>query len=489
MPSHSRNAVIGCQPPNPGRGAWNVRCKSQVDRDPGTNSSRLELRWGLVLISLALSVHIAVISVWTESSSRRAQELYRTALMSVELISRIARDLDQQRILLDVHILESQPTGMAQLEGELERAAMDLDQAEHAYSPLVELPGEETTWREAQQLISRFGRTKAEVLALSRQNRDVEARARMTANFDDYGKLQRRILTLIAIERAGADGAMTRTRILRRINVIGLLATGIVVLAVVVILGRRAIRRITSYEEQIVGYTRTLEERNRELDAFAGRLAHDLLGPVASLKLSADLLARPEGASHQSARDRLRRSIEQMTTMIEDLLAFARADTATKSVPCDPAAVAAKVGDDFLVRFSDRASLHTHVEPARVEYREGLLRQVLWNLVENGVKYRREDVDADITVSGHSAAGWYELRVADNGPGVSPEDAPHIFEPLYRADPTRHIPGTGLGLSIVKRIVEAGGGRISLQSQVGRGSTFVLRLPLARESTDVTEAA
>jgi signal transduction histidine kinase len=465
-----------------------------VDRDPGTNSSRRELKWGLALISLALIAHITFISFWTESSASRARQLYRDSLMSVELITRIARDLDQQHIFLDMHVLENEASGMAQVERELDRAAADLKEAKNAYSPLVELPGEEATWREAQRLIARFETTKAEVLALSTENRDAEARARMTRDFDDYSKLQRRIVALIAIERAGADGAMTRTRILQRINVIALLATGIVVLLVVLILGRRAIRRITSYEEQIEGYTGALEERNRELDAFAGRLAHDLLGPVASLKLSADLLSWPEGAApalggHQPARDRLRRSIEQMTTMIEDLLAFARADTAAKSAACDPAAVVAKVGDDFLVRFAGKASLHTQVEAARVAYREGLLRQVLWNLVENGVKYRKDDVDAEITISGHVNVSWYELRVSDNGSGVLPEDAPHIFEPLFRADPTRHIPGTGLGLSIVKRIVEAGGGRISLQSQPGHGTTFVLRLPLARESADETEAA
>ena len=465
-----------------------------MDRDPGTNSSRLELRWGLALISLTLIAHLAVISVWTESTTDRAQQLYRDALTSVELISRIARDLDQQHILLDVHVIESDPSGMEQIERELGRAAADLKQAKSAYTPLVELPGEEATWRDAQQLIARFDTAKSEVLALSRKNLDTQARARMSANFDDYSQLQRRIATLIAIERTGADGAIARIRTLRRINVVGMLATGIVVLLVVLVLGRRAIRRITTYEEQIVEYTRTLEERNRELDAFAGHLAHDLLGPVASLKLSADLLSSTEGAvppsaGHQSAGDRLRRSIEQMTTMIEDLLAFARADMSTISAPSDPAAVAAKVGEDFLVRFGDRASLHTQVEAASVAYREGLLRQVLWNLVENSVKYRRVDVDTEIAISGRVAAGFYELRVSDNGPGVPPEDAAHIFEPLYRADPTRHIPGSGLGLSIVKRIVEAGGGRISLQSQPGHGTTIVLRLPLVRESTDVTEAA
>src|SRR5499427_6114471 len=106
---------------------------------------------------------------------------------------------------------------------------------------------------------------------------------------------------------------MARIRVLRRINLFALLATGIIVLLVVLTIGQRMIRRITSYEEQIVGYARMLEERNRELDAFAGRLAHDLLSPVASLKLSADLLSRPEGVGYQSAYDRLQRSIEHMT--------------------------------------------------------------------------------------------------------------------------------------------------------------------------------
>jgi signal transduction histidine kinase len=281
---------------------------------------------------------------------------------------------------------------------------------------------------------------------------------------------------------------MTRIRSLRRVNVIALLATGIVVLIVVLILGRRAIRRITSYETQIVEYARTLEERNRELDAFAGRLAHDLLGPVASLTLSADLLSRPEGG-HQSALDRLRRSIDHISTMTRDLLAFARADATATSAPCDPAVVAAKVGDDFLLRLGDQASLHLDVEPAAVACREGLLRQVLWNLVENGVKYRRENVDARIAVSGHAGASWYEFRVSDNGRGIQPEDAVHVFEPFYRADPTRHVPGTGLGLSIVKRIVEAGGGGISVETAPDRGTTFVLRLPLARKSPGFREAA
>ena len=111
-----------------------------MDRDPGTNSSRRELNWGLALISLALIAHITLISFWTESSSSRAQRLYLDSLTSVELITRIARALDQQHILLDMHILESEPRGMAQIESELDRAAADLKEQAGELPPAPKAP-------------------------------------------------------------------------------------------------------------------------------------------------------------------------------------------------------------------------------------------------------------------------------------------------------------------------------------------------------------
>ena len=141
--------------------------------------------------------------------------------------------------------------------------------------------------------------------------------------------------------------------------------------------------------------------------------------------------------------------------------------------------VAAKVRDDFEERFGEDARLHETVAPASVAFTEGLLRQVLWNLVENGVKYRRDDVRADIGIVGRVAGGCYELQVSDNGLGMLPEDAQRAFAPFYRAPAAQDVSGTGLGLSIVKRIIEAGGGSVQVKTQLGRGTTFALQLPLA----------
>ena len=110
----------------------------------------------------------------------------------------------------------------------------------------------------------------------------------------------------------------------------------------------------------------------------------------------------------------------------------------------------------------------------------GLLRQVLWNLAENGLKYRRRDVAAELEIEGHATEKSYDLRVSDNGIGMSLDEASHIFDPFYRAPRVREVPGTGLGLSIVKRIVHASGGTVAVSSKLGEGSTFIVNFPLSK---------
>jgi hypothetical protein len=244
------------------------------------------------------------------------------------------------------------------------------------------------------------------------------------------------------------------------------------------VLGRQGVNRIASYEEQLVGYSADSK------GAIASSMpspeeSRTTCKPVASLTLSVDLMSRKAASEETPALDRMRRSIKRISAMIDDLLAFARADAHPDGAPCNPAVVAAKIRDDFTERFGDAASLHEIVEPASVGYNEGLLRQVLWNLVENGVKYRRDDVPADIGIFGRVVGGRYELQVSDNGLGMLPEEARRAFDPFYRGQRVQDVSGTGLGLSIVKRIVEGGGGSVLVKTQLGSGTTFVLQLPVA----------
>ncbi len=107
------------------------------------------------------------------------------------------------------------------------------------------------------------------------------------------------------------------------------------------------------------------------------------------------------------------------------------------------------------------------------------LRELLLNLVDNGVKYT--PTRGEMMISLERDDGRIKLRVMDSGIGIAPKDQPHIFDRFFRVDKarSRKAGGSGLGLSICKWIVQAHGGEISVESQVGKGSTFTVTLPVA----------
>jgi two-component system phosphate regulon sensor histidine kinase PhoR len=102
--------------------------------------------------------------------------------------------------------------------------------------------------------------------------------------------------------------------------------------------------------------------------------------------------------------------------------------------------------------------------------------QILCNLIDNAIKYAPR---ASVTLSATVADSGVNLSVSDTGPGIAPEHLPRLFERFYRVDRgrSRDVAGTGLGLSIAKHYAEAMGGQITVESTLGRGSTFTLRLP------------
>jgi two-component system, OmpR family, sensor kinase len=126
-------------------------------------------------------------------------------------------------------------------------------------------------------------------------------------------------------------------------------------------------------------------------------------------------------------------------------------------------------------------ALEGELEPAWVRGDPDRLRQVILNLVTNGIQHNREG--GKVRVSCRVENGHSVLAVSDTGPGISPEHLPHLFERFYRVDMARagRSDGAGLGLAICKAIIEAHGGRMEVESQPGSGATFSLRLP--RETT------
>jgi two-component system phosphate regulon sensor histidine kinase PhoR len=105
--------------------------------------------------------------------------------------------------------------------------------------------------------------------------------------------------------------------------------------------------------------------------------------------------------------------------------------------------------------------------------------QMVLNLVDNAVKYGR--AGGQVRVTAARADGWIDISVSDDGPGIESRHLPRLFERFYRVDPGRSASdgGSGLGLAIVKNLAESMGGRVSVTSEVARGTRFTIRLPAA----------
>src|SRR5262249_13868638 len=162
-----------------------------------------------------------------------------------------------------------------------------------------------------------------------------------------------------------------------------------------------------------------------------------------------------------------------------DLLALSRISTQTVGTICQMTDVATHAQEDLASKVEAVSGvLQIDMDPATIAANKGLIRQVLWNLGENAIKYRRQDVPLRLEITGRTTRDSYELTVSDNGSGMSPSVARQAFEPFFRGMETESAPGTGLGLSVVKRVVEVSGGTILVDSEVGRGTTFRIRFPI-----------
>jgi signal transduction histidine kinase len=406
------------------------------------------------------------------------EEIVLNMLASIELVSRMRRDVDQVKLNTDQHILEKEAHSMAALEARIRAAEADCAAAGVAYDPLTTLPDEAATWTELKREFAQLQPPLDATLAMSRANDDEGARAafdRLGANFTT---IDQHLLRLAQINHDAARDTMQRVDTLQRTStaLLRVLAVGGICLTILV--GAATARLALRREQLQRHYTEVLEARNRELDAFAGRVAHDLRGPLSTATLATAQLSR-KAPEHARMTDVLGRSFARMEALIQDLLAIARTQTIEQGAVCDPATAAAQLREELTPRLEGGdVNLLIEVESARVRCTEGLLRQLMWNLADNAIKYRRPEVRAQVEIRGHAQSDHYELYVRDNGLGMSPEEASRAFEPFYRASGGKGPPGIGLGLSIVKRVAEVSGGTVSVSSERGRGSTFVANLPL-----------
>ena len=226
------------------------------------------------------------------------------------------------------------------------------------------------------------------------------------------------------------------------------------------------------------------EQLRRE---FVANVSHELKSPLTSIRGLTETLqggALEDPSANRRFVQLIDEYADRLSRLIEDLLALSQIESqavplALATVPLKPLAesVLASLQPAIAQR---RLSVSVNVpEGFAVRADADRLRQVLFNLLDNAVKYNRDD--GSLRVSAIRSDGTATVAVADSGIGIPPDDLPRVFERFYRVDKarSREPGGTGLGLSIVKHLVEAHGGRVFVESSLGGGSTFSFTLPLA----------
>ena len=234
--------------------------------------------------------------------------------------------------------------------------------------------------------------------------------------------------------------------------------------------------------ERIEDAFREREASEARVRRFAADASHELRTPLTSIRGYAELWRAGGLRDHDELSDAMRRMEQEaarMGALVEDLLLLARLDQRRplelSKVRLDT--IVADAVQDARAVEPNRA-IELVASPVTVTGDEMRLRQVVANLLANTRAHTPVSAPVRVKVTGHDDR--VRLEVADKGPGMAPEVAAKVFERFYRADKSRARArgGTGLGLSIVAAIAEAHGGTAAVSSELGRGSTFVVDLPL-----------
>jgi signal transduction histidine kinase len=436
-----------------------------------------------VILGFALvGVGIIAATAWelSQTSSLRSStaEIVNDMLTSIRLLGEVQTAIYRRQLLINRHILASSVEEMQVVEAELGAVDRKVSAAMRAYEPWTTLPGEKQAWERTRMHLSTLDGLVTRAMAFSRRNEDKEARDAMDSVEGRFDEIDHDFDGLIAINNRGAHDMLSRYEDLQRQLILTLVLDSLASLALTLLVAVWAWRQVARREREMTVDADRLQFQNRELDAFAGRVAHDIRGVLSSISLATETLSHrlpPEERSTQL----LRRSATRMEVLVDDLLTLARIG-GTGLGRCDPAAVLAQVASDLAPRLeAERASLRVTASHAEVACNEGLLRQALTNLIDNALKYHRPGVPPEVAVTGTSADARYSLRVTDNGLGMREEEVERAFEPFYRSDRVHELPGTGLGLSIVKRVVDSTGGTVGVETRLGEGTTFVVDLRLA----------
>ncbi len=248
-----------------------------------------------------------------------------------------------------------------------------------------------------------------------------------------------------------------------------------------------------------------LQRSNQELQDFAYVASHDLQEPLRKIQAFGNLLEEEFGSELGDGKayiERMRNAATRMRVLIDDLLTFSR--VTTKGAPfaqIDLNAIVRQVIDDVEPRLH---ATHGHIEAQPlpvIEADPGQMHQMLQNLIVNGLKFHRPDVppnvrvfaetriisSAELETTSPSTEQYCLISIEDNGIGFDEKYLDRIFTVFQRLHGKSDYEGTGIGLAVVRKIVERHSGTITAKSTIGKGTTFIITLPITQQKTKETD--
>ncbi len=229
-----------------------------------------------------------------------------------------------------------------------------------------------------------------------------------------------------------------------------------------------------------------LETLDQSRNQFVSNASHELKTPLATMKIMIEsLIYQPDmdrGLRTEFLTD-INNEIDRLSAIVSDLLTLVQMDSQNVKLTRENLSIAALIKENAhrlqpIAQQKGQQILLSLSDPCDIYADKSKLNQVIYNLMENAVKYTQNGgvIKVNLQRQGRDA----RFTVTDNGPGIPKENLPHIFDRFYRVDKarSREKGGTGLGLSIVHQLVLLHGGAISVESEEGKGATFIVELPL-----------
>ena len=370
----------------------------------------------------------------------------------------------------------------------LENARSQLDGELALYRTIRPVPSEASTERQVHGRMAAVDDALHNVLidaataATQQAERDAHIE-QLDAELDALGDDLQRLLDVdVAAVRAEATEIVSTRESARRTVIL----LGAVSLAAAIVATALALKTLRTQARLVAERRVFLESRAQELEAFAGRVAHDLRSPLATMALQISAFERRADSDPKLKLlgHKLAQRIEGMNAVVDDLLRFASGGAQPEpGARTEAQALLQQIGIELEPALG-AAGAELHIEQAAsvvVACAEGALRSVLTNLLQNAISHIDGGARSERRITARTILlddGAVRIEIEDTGPGLPPGTERIVFDPFVRLDATRGR-GIGLGLSTVKKIAEAHGGRAGVQSIYGHGSCFYVELPLA----------